>query len=161
MSTLPFNSLPELYRSLHLDQINQWIQTNSPVSYNEIKPFITLQNFGLFSLGISIFYCIYNYFFSPLAGYPGPLSAKLGFDFWLLSRAVKKDTIWRLREQHNKHVSILTFRSMFMGDELGWIRDYTLELLVIKFPLRIPKPLMLYLNRELLHSPLSRHTSLK
>ena len=50
------------------------------------------------------FYCAYHYFLSPLAGIPGPLSARLGFDTWLLSRAVKRDAGWKLRGQHDEKV---------------------------------------------------------
>ena len=60
------------------------------------------------SLGSSILcYCLYNYCMSPLAGLPGPLSAKLGFDSWILTRAVKRDALWQLKKLHNKYVGIV------------------------------------------------------
>ena len=64
---------------------------------------LTLINVTLATLSFVFCYCTYNYFFHPLAGIPGPLSAKLGVDSWIMMRACKRDAAWRLREQHDKH----------------------------------------------------------
>jgi hypothetical protein len=52
-------------------------------------------------------YCIYQYFFSPLAGIPGPFIARLGIISWPFVRGLKCDTAWALKEQHDRHGNIV------------------------------------------------------
>ena len=47
-------------------------------------------------------YVLYNFFFSPLANLPGPLSARTGIGAWLTRRALKWDFGWKMLEEHDK-----------------------------------------------------------
>ena len=42
-------------------------------------------------------YAFYSYALGPLAGIPGPLSARLGIPGWYFMRAVKRDLGWQLK----------------------------------------------------------------
>jgi hypothetical protein len=55
------------------------------------------QGFILAALLSLLSYCIYSCFFSPLAGIPGPLSARLGLPGWYFLRALKRDFGWQLK----------------------------------------------------------------
>lgn len=48
-------------------------------------------------------YVAYNLFFHPLAGVPGPLSARTGVGAWLTRRALLHDMGWKLEQQHDRH----------------------------------------------------------
>ncbi|GJN90092.1 hypothetical protein Rhopal_003091-T1 [Rhodotorula paludigena] len=48
-------------------------------------------------------YVAYSFWLHPLAGLPGPLSAKLGVGAWTTRRAAKRDIGWKLAELHQKY----------------------------------------------------------
>ncbi|KAJ6607674.1 cytochrome P450 oxidoreductase [Mycena sp. CBHHK59/15] len=54
-----------------------------------------------------ISYAVYNLFFHPLAGLPGPIGARTGLYSWKSTRAVKLDMGWRLLELHARHGTIV------------------------------------------------------
>lgn len=47
-------------------------------------------------------YLVYQRFFSPLAGIPGPVQARFGLG-WLTRRALNSDMGWSLAAEHEKH----------------------------------------------------------
>ncbi|KAF8176399.1 cytochrome P450 oxidoreductase [Mycena galopus ATCC 62051] len=61
---------------------------------------------GILGLGTAS-YTLYNLFFHPLSGIPGPLGAKTGLWSWKSTRAVKLDMGWRLLELHEKYGAIV------------------------------------------------------
>jgi hypothetical protein len=48
-------------------------------------------------------YCIYNYYFHPLAGIPGPLSARLGFSTWRLTHHWCGTYAWSHKALHDRY----------------------------------------------------------
>ncbi|GAA6053327.1 hypothetical protein JCM3770_004114 [Rhodotorula araucariae] len=48
-------------------------------------------------------YALYNLLLHPLAGVPGPLSARLGLGSWMSARALQHDMGWKLAELHERH----------------------------------------------------------
>ncbi|KAJ6482577.1 cytochrome P450 oxidoreductase [Mycena sanguinolenta] len=57
---------------------------------------------GIVGLGV-LSYALYNLFFHPLSGIPGPLIARTGLWSWKSTRAVSLDMGWRLLELHKKY----------------------------------------------------------
>ncbi|KAF7369278.1 Cytochrome P450 oxidoreductase [Mycena venus] len=61
---------------------------------------------GIFGLGL-IAFTLYNLFFHPLSGIPGPLVARTGLWSWKSTRAVKLDMGWKLLELHQKYGKVV------------------------------------------------------
>lgn len=52
-------------------------------------------------------YTLYHFFLHPLAGLPGPLSAKLGLPLFPFLHAYRRDYVWALAQQHARHGPIV------------------------------------------------------
>ncbi|KAJ7776726.1 cytochrome P450 oxidoreductase [Mycena olivaceomarginata] len=59
-------------------------------------------------LGLAIVaYTLYDLFFHPLSGIPGPIGARTGLWSWKSTRAARKDMGWKLLELHNKYGTVV------------------------------------------------------
>ncbi|KAJ7220791.1 cytochrome P450 oxidoreductase [Mycena pura] len=54
-----------------------------------------------------ISYALYNLFFHPLSGIPGPIGARTGLLSWKSARAVKLDMGWKVLELHEKYGKVV------------------------------------------------------
>ena len=55
---------------------------------------LTVVNILIGLAGAFVSYCLYQYFLSPLAGIPGPFTARIGLDTWIMARSAKRDAAW-------------------------------------------------------------------